>query len=313
MTRAGEAVAAAIDVGSVRVTALNDGVVHLPPAYYPGVDWEANADLIDPDGTYHIPAGCFLIEGEGFTILVDAGIGPLEIPFPDEIAQEAGLAEPPPWIAHGGMLPGALEAVGVAPEDVTMVFLTHLDADHVGWVAPEGKLHFPSAEIVCSQLELARPPGPAPGEAEGRIGLAIAEAAGKLRRIEGDAVELAPGVVAHFAPGHTPGHYIVGISSEGHEAQLLGDAVHHPLQLHDPGVSFVLETTPDASLATRERLLKALEGRDVAVNMVHFPGLQFHRIGLQDGRRHWLPALPSPDSRSRARPLRQTQPGSLPS
>ncbi|HEY1855358.1 MAG TPA: MBL fold metallo-hydrolase [Solirubrobacterales bacterium] len=276
-----------IGVGEVVVTALNDGTVHLPPTYYPGVDWEAHADLIDPDGTYHIPAGCFLIEGEGFTILVDAGIGPNAIPFPPEIAAAADLAEPPRWIARGGDLPAQLAAVGVAAEDVTTVFLTHLDADHVGWVARDGELCFPCAQVVCSAIELAREPGPAPGEAEGRAGLAIAEEAGLLRQITGPEVELAPGVTALFAPGHTPGHYVVRVVSCGHEAQLLADAVHHPLQLNDPGISFLLETTPEASLATRERLLSQLEGRDVLVNMVHFPGLGFHRVVVEDGRRRW--------------------------
>ena len=279
-----------IHVGAIRVTALNDGAVHLPTMYYPGLDWGAHADLVDADGTYHIPAGCFLIEGDGFTILVDAGLGPNRIPFPEEIAAQAGLAEPPPWIAHGGLLPGALEAAGVAPDDVTTVLLTHLDADHVGWVAPEGELHFPNADVVCSAIDLARPPGPAPGEAEGRAGLALAERAGRLRRIHAPSVELAPGVVARHAPGHTPGHYIVTVQSEGHEAQLLGDAIHHPLQLNDRRISFLLETTPEHALVTRERLLNAVEGRDVPVLMAHFPGLEFHTVAGEDGCRRWVPA-----------------------
>jgi glyoxylase-like metal-dependent hydrolase (beta-lactamase superfamily II) len=283
----------AIEVGGIRVTALNDGTVFLPPMYYPGVDWEAHADLIDADGTYHIPAGCFLIEGDGFTILVDAGIGPNAIPFPAEIASAAALTDPPPWIARGGELPDALAAAGVSPADVTTVFLTHLDADHVGWVAPDGELYFEHAQVVCGAIELAREPSPAPGEAEGRSGLTIAEAAGLLEPIEGSEVELAPGVAALFAPGHTSGHYIVRIMSDGREAQLLGDAIHHPLQLDDAGVSFLLETTPAHSLATRERLLNDLAGRDVPVNMAHLPGLAFRRIVVRDGRRRWERAAPA--------------------
>jgi glyoxylase-like metal-dependent hydrolase (beta-lactamase superfamily II) len=287
----------AIEVGGFTVTALNDGTVFLPPMYYPGVDWEVHAGLVDADGTYHIPAGCFLIQGEHCTILVDAGIGPNAIAFPAEIAEAASLADPPPWIARGGALPEQLAAAGVAPADVTTVFLTHLDADHVGWVAPHDELFFPHAQIVCSALELERAPSPAPGEAEGRAGLALAEQAGRLRRIAGDEVELVPGVDALFAPGHTPGHYIVRVRSNGCEAQLLGDAVHHPLQLNDPGVSFLLETTPEASLATRERLLADLAGRDAAVNMVHFPGLAFHRVAVERGERRWEPLSPKGDGR----------------
>jgi glyoxylase-like metal-dependent hydrolase (beta-lactamase superfamily II) len=222
------------------------------------------------------------------TILVDAGLGPSSIPFPDDIAAEAGLADPPESIAEGGLLPGALAECDVTPADIDTVFLTHLDADHVGWIAPDGVLLFPNAEVVCSAVDLAAPPGPAPGEVEGRTGLAIAKAAGLLREVDAPIVELAQGVVAHHTPGHTPGHYTVSVSSNGEEARLLGDAVHHPLQLNDKRISFLLETRPDHALRTREELLTALEGRDVPVNMAHFPGLEFHRIAIEDGLRHWV-------------------------
>ena len=278
----------AIDVGSIRITALSDGTIFLPPTYYPGLDFAAHPELVSGDGTYHIPAGCFLIEGDGAVILVDAGVGPLSIPFPASVAAEAGLTDPPEFIAVGGRLPDLLARRGVAPSDITSVFLTHLDADHVGWIAPHGALFFPNADVICSAVELGRPPGPAPGEAEGRKGLAIAKAEGRLREANEPTVVLAPGVVAHHAPGHTPGHYVVSVSSEGNEAWLLGDAVHHPLQLNDPGISFLLETTPDHALETREKLLSSLAGQNAPVNMAHFPGLAFHRIAVERGRRRWV-------------------------
>jgi glyoxylase-like metal-dependent hydrolase (beta-lactamase superfamily II) len=129
-----------IDVGGIKVSALNDGAVHLPPMYYPGLDFGAHPELLQADGTYHIPVGCFLIQAEGLTVLVDAGLGPSGIPFPGDIAAAAGLTDPPESIAAGGLLPGALVAAGVAPADITTVFLTHLHADHIGWVAPGGVL-----------------------------------------------------------------------------------------------------------------------------------------------------------------------------
>jgi glyoxylase-like metal-dependent hydrolase (beta-lactamase superfamily II) len=277
-----------IDVGRFRVTALSDGTVFLPQTYYPGLDFDAHPELVSADGTYHIPAGCFLIQGPGVTILVDAGIGPVSIPFPPEIAAAAGLIDPPEYIAAGGQLPQMLQTMGVDPSDIATVCLTHLDADHVGWVAPHDVLFFPNADVICSAAELARPAGPAPGEAEGRRGLAIAEAAGRLRVIDAATVPLGPGIAAHHTPGHTPGHYAVSVSSDGREAWLLGDAIHHPLQLVDERISFLLEATPDEALRTRERLLSKLAGRNVPVNMAHRPGLAFHVIALENGQRRWL-------------------------
>jgi Metallo-beta-lactamase superfamily len=175
----GNLLSTVIDVGGIKVSALNDGEVHLPPIYYPGLDFGAHPELLQADGTYHIPVGCFLIQAEDLTVLVDAGLGPSSIPFPDDIAAAAGLTDPPESIAAGGLLPGALAAAGVAPADITTVFLTHLHADHIGWVAPGGVPFFPNAVVMCSAVEWETPPvAPAPGELEGRRGLAVARAGG---------------------------------------------------------------------------------------------------------------------------------------
>jgi glyoxylase-like metal-dependent hydrolase (beta-lactamase superfamily II) len=274
-----------IDVGGIKVSALNDGEVHLPPMYYPGLDFGAHPELLQADGTYHIPVGCFLIQAEDLTVLVDAGLGPSSIPFPGDIAAAAGLTEPPESIAAGGRLPGALAAAGVAPADISIVFLTHLHADHIGWVAPGGVLFFPNAVVMCSAVEWETPPvAPAPGELEGRRGLAVARTAGVLRPIDAATAELGPGVSAHHSPGHTPGHYVVRVSCHGETAYLLGDVVHHPLQLNDRGISFLSEAEPERALRAREELLTAMQGRNVSIGMTHFPGLDFQQITTANGR-----------------------------
>jgi len=279
-----------IDVGGIKVSALNDGEVHLPPMYYPGLDFAACPELLQADGTYHIPVGCFLIQARGLTVLVDAGLGPSSIPFPGDIAAAAGLTDPPESIAAGGLLPGALAAAGVAPADITTVFLTHLHADHIGWVAPGGVLFFPNAVVMCAAVEWeTQPVAPAPGELEGRTGLAAARATGVLRPIDAATAELAPGISAHHSPGHTPGHYVISVASEGETAYLLGDVVHHPLQLNDEGISFLSETEPERALRAREELLTTLQGSSVSIGMTHFPGLDFQRIATANGR-EWTTA-----------------------
>lgn len=268
-----------IDVGHLTISALNDGEVHLPPMYYPGLDFAAHSHYLHADGTYHIPVGCFLIQGDGLTVLVDAGLGPSRIPFPSDIAATAGLTDPPATIAQGGLLPGALASAGVAPRDITAVFLTHLHADHIGWIAPEGELFFGDATVICGATDWQTEPiAPAPGELKGRAGLKVADAAGRLRLIGAPTVELAPGVVAHHNPGHTPGHYVVEVRSAGESAYLLGDAVHHPLQLNDDTISFISEDEPERALAAREALFGLLQGHDISIGMTHFPGLEFQRI-----------------------------------
>ncbi|MGW5617166.1 MBL fold metallo-hydrolase [Streptomyces sp. NPDC003877] len=282
--------ATSLKVGGITVTALSDGVSHLPPLFYPGLDFGARPGLLQADGTHHIPAGCFLIRGDGFTVLVDAGIGPADIPFPAELAAATGLDPAPETIAAGGALPDALAAEGVTPQDVTTVFLTHLHADHVGWVAPGGKPFFPNATVVYGAADWDALMAPAPAEDPARKGMEGARAAGVLRPVDTPTVQIAPGVVAHHTPGHTPGHYIVRIADGGQEAYLLGDAVHHPLQLNDTGISFLSDADAEHALKTREEVLARLAGHDVAIGMDHFPGLDFQRIGLGEDGRVWIDA-----------------------
>jgi glyoxylase-like metal-dependent hydrolase (beta-lactamase superfamily II) len=116
-----------------------------------------------------------------------------------------------------------------------------------------------------------------------RAGLKVAEAAGILRTVDAPAVKIAPRVTAHHNPGHTPGHYVVSVSSDGQSVYLLGDVVHHPLQLNDRGISFLSETEPEHALRAREELFAALEGREVSIGMSHFPGLEFQRITTKNG------------------------------
>ena len=278
-----------IDVGGIKVSALNDGEVHLPPMYYPGLDFGAHPELLQADGTYHIPVGCFLIQAEDLTVLVDAGLGPSSIPFPGDIAAAAELTDPLESIAARGLLPGALAAAGIAPADIATVFLTHLHADHIGWVPLVVSCSFPmrwSCAVPSRGRRRRSPPRPASSRAGGGLrppGPRV------LRPIDAATVELAPGVSAHHSPGHTPGHYVVRVSSNGEDAYLLGDVVHHPLQLNDQGISFLSETEPERVLRAREELLTALQGRNVSIGMTHFPGLNFQRITTAKGR-EWTTA-----------------------
>jgi hypothetical protein len=71
-----------IEADGIKVSALNDGEVHLPPMFYPGLDFGAHPELLQADGTYHIPVGCFLIQEEDLAVLVDTDLGPSSIRSP---------------------------------------------------------------------------------------------------------------------------------------------------------------------------------------------------------------------------------------
>jgi len=276
-----------IVIGSTKITALDDGTSFLPPMFFPGLDFGCHPGMLSDDGTFHIPTGCFLIQSEESTVLVDAGLGPSNIPFPPDLSAASGLEHVPAFIAVGGELLNLLDAAGVAADDIDVVFLTHLHPDHIGWVAPKGKLTFPNADVVYGAADWDALVVPLPEDDAGRLGLEFARSAGKLRAIEGATVAVAPGISAHHVPGHTPGHYVLSITSGESQAYLIGDTFHHCLQLNDQEISFLTDIDAELALRTREELVAKFADTDIAIGMSHFPGLDFTRITVDDTR-HWV-------------------------
>ena len=84
----------------------------------------------------------------GRTILVDTGMGST-VTNPGAVAMFTGGAD--------GHLLDELQAVGVRPEDIDTVFLTHLHPDHVGWnLRPGGgpaQATFPRARYLAHQAD----------------------------------------------------------------------------------------------------------------------------------------------------------------
>lgn len=133
-----------------------------------------------------------------------------------------------------------LSACGLTPADVTDVLLTHSHWDHsVNWVM------FPNASVAIGGPELdwsvAEPWGTTPVP---ELYVRELAACSRLQRIEAGETVL-PGITAHDAPGHTPGHLIFLLEGEQHDVLLTGDAAKNRAELlslsadmtYDPAVS----------------------------------------------------------------------------
>jgi glyoxylase-like metal-dependent hydrolase (beta-lactamase superfamily II) len=277
-----------IKIGAIEITALNDGTSRLPAMFFPGLDTGVHPEVLDQDGTVHIPTGCFLVRTGNRTILVDAGIGPVAVEYPEGMPRaRASAGEPEPKLAEGGQLPEALRRAGAQPDEIDTVFLTHLHPDHVGWVAQDQRPYFPNARVVFGAADwqpLVADAIPGSPGFEALEGLKAARDAGRTDPIEGDMVSVAPGLTARHSPGHTPGSYVLIVSSGTERAYLLGDVVACPLQLTETDIGFLTDVDPALAARTRESLFTELEGQHVAIGMDHFPGLEFQRILTGTGR-----------------------------
>lgn len=262
-------------VGDLELLPLSDGIAKLPPAFYVGIDLEreAHAALFDPDGTVHIPIGCYLVRHRDRTVLLDAGLGPISVSW-----------------AQGGALPSALEWVGVRPEEIDTVVCTHLHLDHVGWVVQDEQPFFPNATVVFGDADWAGFVDADTANEATRTAMHVLRDADRLRAISGDMVEIAPGITARHTPGHTLGSYSLVLSSGSERAFLLGDAVECPLQLEEPDLSVISDVDAALAARTRELLWKELEGTDALVGAAHFPGLEMGRVLTGGTGRRWFAA-----------------------
>jgi len=268
-----------MQVGDLEVLSLFDGSVKFPangpyamgPEGQKGTaesDWEPHRGLLDDDGMFEYVFGGFLIRGAGDRVmLVDGGYGTV----PD-----------PRYGLTGGALLESLTGVGVGPDAITDMLITHLHSDHLGWASTDGAPTFPNATYRCDRRDWEHFVGHDEFVTE-----RLRPVENRFETWDGDAA-IAPGVDVRLCPGHTPGSALVVLSSGAQRALLLGDVVHCPVELLDDEWGGVADVDPALAQRSRNALARELEGTDVPVAAAHFPGLRFGRVLAGVGRRQWV-------------------------
>ena len=264
-------------VGEIEVVPLLDAVGTLAELEhaYPGVDaqdWAPYRELypeVFAGSRWRLPVKVHVVRSAGTTVLVDTGVGP-----PGSF---------PMWRAEcEGLLPAALDELGVARDAVDLVFLTHLHIDHIGWTTDErGEVFFPNARYLVHREALAfartNPDRP-------HIRRCVEPLDDRFELLDGD-TELAPGVTAFVAPWHYPGHMGVRIRSNGAEAVQIADIAPHPALLDRPEWVYAFDDAPQTT--TRAELIGELVDRDVLTICGHYPGSGIGHVVTRDGRVVW--------------------------
>ncbi len=272
-------------LGRFEVTALSDGTVDLP------VDkllTNAKTDRIMAllARSYLKPpvetsVNGYLINTGTKLVLIDAGA--------------AGLFGP-----TLGRLVANLKASGYTPEQVDEIYVTHMHPDHVGGLAADGKMVFPNATIRAhakegafwlSQANLDAAPEASKGFFQGAMAsLKPYVDAGKLKTFDGE-TELVPGIRAIPAIGHTPGHTIYAVESDGNKLVVWGDLMHvAAVQFVQPTVTIQFDSDSKAAMPQRQKNYAdaAKKGYYVAIAHVSFPGIG--KLRSNGSGYDWLPA-----------------------
>jgi len=199
-----------------------------------------------------------------------------------------------------GNLVTNLKAAGYQPEQVDEIYITHMHADHVGGLMTADKqLAFPNATVRAdqhdadfwlSQANLDKAPADMKGFFQGAMAsLNPYVAAGKFKTFDGD-TELVPGVKAVAARGHTPGHSIYKVESQGQTLVLWGDLMHvAAVQFPEPGVTIQFDSDSKNAALQRKRAYAEAAKRGYLVGSAHisFPGLGHLRA--QGKGYEWVP------------------------
>lgn len=253
-------------IGDVLVTAISDGYVDAPFAALKGID-EADADKALKANFRPVPprisVNCFLLQVNGRTAIVDTGSG-------DTMGPTLGK------------LPELMAQIGVAPEEVDTILLTHMHPDHSnGLTAPDGARLFPDAELVVAEQDVKHwfDDGARAKAEESQKTRYFDEARRQIApyqdRRKSPSHDVFPYVSAVPLEGHTPGHTGYRIESGGEQLFIWGDICHVPdIQVANPGLTMAFDTDPEAAITARKGAfdMAATDGLLVAGMHLHFPG-----------------------------------------
>lgn len=178
----------------------------------------------DPDAPMGLDFFVWLIVGDGAVVLVDTGFSPASA-----LVRKRQYLVPPVE---------ALRRLGIAPDDVQDLVLTHLHYDHAGNIG-----EFPAARVWVQQREVRYATGDCMCDATQSHFFSADDIGGLIRRlyrgdvrlIDGTHV-LREGIEMHRVGGHTDGLQVVRVMTKTGWIVLASDAAHYAenLALENP-------------------------------------------------------------------------------
>lgn len=277
-------------IGSVKVTRVVEMEMAggsrfiLPdatPAACEPLSWMA-PHFMTPDGKLIMSVHALIVDTGSRRIMVDTCIGN---------DKERNI---PAWSQLQTAFLSDIEGLGYARETIDTVLCTHLHVDHVGWntmlVDGAWQPTFEQARYLFAETEWRYWDA---AEDEAAYGPVIADSvrpvvdAGLVDLVTEthrvcDEVRLEP------TPGHTPGHVSVHIESDGAEALITGDCIHHPCQMTRTDWCSSADFDQGQGRATRESLLRQYVDSDVLLIGTHFATPTAGHVKHHEGGGYWL-------------------------
>jgi glyoxylase-like metal-dependent hydrolase (beta-lactamase superfamily II) len=258
-----------LSIGDIELSWLQGGFFHLDGGTMfgpvPKVLWQKRY-AVDKDNLIPMCNDPLLVRTGDMNILIDTGIG-------NKLSekQRTIYKVTSPWD-----IPSQLEARGITRDDIDLVVLTRCDFDHAGGIqmlAEEGnmELTFPRARHIIHEKEWQDVKNPDSRAQSTYLpeNFDLLEKSGRLELAD-DAMTLCPGITVFHSGGHTRGHQVVEILSQGSTAIHLGDLC--PTHAHlNPLWVMAYDNFPLDVIARKEEYLRKYSGKDRWFTFYHDP------------------------------------------
>lgn len=188
---------------------------------------------------------------------------------------------------NAGAITAALASAGYTPDQVDVVVLTHMHGDHIGGMMNDGAPTFANARYVMGQVEFDH----WAGTGQERFDNMVRPFAEKTTFI-GDNTDVVSGITGLAAFGHTPGHMVFRIESEGEGLMLFADLANHPVwSLARPDWEVRFDADKAAAAATRRKVLGMIAADRLPAIGYHmpFPALGFIETATNGAEFRWVP------------------------
>jgi glyoxylase-like metal-dependent hydrolase (beta-lactamase superfamily II) len=175
-----------------------------------------------------------------------------------------------------GKLLHSMAAAGIDPTHIDTIVITHAHPDHIGGALDHrGQPVYANASYYISKGEwdfwfsgasMAKAPKRFVSFARKYLG-AVQD---RVHLLEGES-QIVPGVRAIPAPGHTPGHMAVAVSSGDELLLYAGDTALHPLHLEHPDWHPIYDILPGEAAVSKRWLFDRAAEEEALVMGQHFP------------------------------------------
>lgn len=280
-------------VGEIAITAINDftemPMVRGEGGFFPNISdeelkryTELYPQYFDENTirawTYYV----YIIQDTDKTVLIDTGVGNPEV---------TGVHGSSQW---KGRLLDRMKEAGISPEEIDLVFNTHIHADHIGWnaIMENGtvKKTFPNAEYIASQDDynafISGVTAGAIPEETFTVNISLLVESGAMKLVKSSDFKLSDHTFAFHTPGHIPGLMYAAVTDGDEVCILASDNFASPIQVTNPDCEFLYDVDMAAAKARKKEILQKHTGSRVLLGACHF-GLG--KVEIRGTERVWTP------------------------